>query len=83
MLREIGWFFVKTNLCHFCQQPLTERHGLTFGHRRHGPVTDRVVFHHKNKDRSDNRPWLNVVPAHPVCHRRFHAQERANESSRK
>ena len=77
MLREFYWLCLPTFDCYFCHQPMLMRPpNMTFGHRRHPPATVELTVHHDNRNREDNRFPENLKVAHPLCHRRYHANLR-------
>lgn len=83
LLREIGWFFLANATCYFCRHSLLPKgEHPTFGHRRHKALSIKLTFHHLNGDRNDNRPYMNVVPCHRLCHIRYHANKRKEELER-
>jgi hypothetical protein len=75
MLREFGWLLLPRIPCHFCRQPLITRIPMTFGHRRHPPVTANLTVHHDDRNRENNETD-NLKPCHAVCHRQYHANLR-------
>lgn len=86
MLREISWLILPHLKCPFCRNYLiTERPaGMTFGHRRHPPITIKLSVHHRKHDRDKNKTVAiafeeiqgDVTLVHKSCHERFHANLR-------
>lgn len=77
MLREVAWFFLPMTPCFFCHKPLINEppEGSTFGHRRHPSIEGKITFHHKDRNRNNNKRE-NLAPAHSDCHRQYHANLR-------
>lgn len=75
MLREIGWLLLPTLPCYFCHKALVNRIQMTFGHRRHPPITVKLTVHHEDRDR-DNNSDVNLHLCHSKCHRDYHANLR-------
>jgi len=76
MLRELAWYFLPQTRCDLCNRLIIlaiRKGGLTFGHRRHPPITMKVTVHHINRNRQDNR-FENLALVHTICHRRYHAK---------
>ena len=82
MLREIVWLWGSQHLCFFCNKPLLLREqGMTFGHRRHGPITAKLTVHHKDHNRENNKDE-NLALAHTICHKRYHAEVNSGKRDR-
>ena len=77
MLRELTLHFSEGQVCFFCKKVLIERDSeLTYGHRRHGPILERIAIHHIDEMRDHNRKE-NRAPCHSSCHRSHHARQQA------
>lgn len=91
MLRELAWLILPHLKCWFCKEPISAQgvgQNAKFGHRRHTRVAVNLTWHHLNEDRENNRFCIeslhyhynvvntNLVPCHPLCHRKYHNQKR-------
>lgn len=90
MLREVGWLVLAHLKCRFCKNHLLERPAnMTFGHRRHPPITVKLSVHHIKHDRDKNKTTAifaeeiqgDVTLVHKSCHERFHANLRRTSES--
>ena len=86
MLREAAWLIFPNLTCRFCNRSLFHRpNDMTFGHRRHQPVTMKLTVHHEDHNRENNNPGIipnggNLRLVHSSCHRQYHANlRRTNE----
>jgi hypothetical protein len=85
MLRELAWLIFPAIACPFCHKPLLVRHlDMTYGHRRHPPVTTKLTVHHRDHNRENNNPGLivgggNLAPCHRQCHINYHANLRRKD----
>jgi hypothetical protein len=76
MLRELVRYYAQGRVCYFCKRVLIDNCDVTFGHRHHSPVVDRITLHHLDEDRENNRKE-NLIDCHTACHRSHHARKRA------
>lgn len=80
MLRELTRHYTEGQVCYFCHRPLLPVEELTFGHRRHSPVTTRLTIHHQDENR-ENNTRANRKVCHTSCHKSFHMR-RVHERKR-
>lgn len=74
MLRECLWLLGSRLTCELCGMLLIPRQDeMTFGHRRHGPITVKLTVHHRDHNREHN--WHeNLALVHSKCHKKYHAE---------
>lgn len=82
MLREIVWLLLghpsNNRLCIFCGKRLLTSSGMTYGHRRHPKITEKLTIHHVDETRSNNAMY-NLTIVHTTCHKTYHAAQRSQD----